>query len=122
MVDPALLSDGLVLSVAQRVSQTLDTDLDSVFPLGVPARVIIELKTAETITRLVRAPWGEPSNPMRADDLLAKFDAVAATYVEADAAPSLRAGLVALNADDLRPLLAALAQNTMMTTMSGYKE
>lgn len=107
MVDPTLLADPKTLAVAARVELALDPELDLAFPAGVPARVIVTLAD-ETITRTVLAPWGEPTNPMGWDDLLRKLDGLAAGRITPEAASALRAGIEALTAGELRPLLHAL--------------
>lgn len=109
MVDPALLDDPAVLALAARVELVVDPVLDQAFPLGVPARVSVTLP-GQMICRTVEAPWGEPANPMRWEDLLEKLDILGTQVLQPESAAALRHGVDALAAGEIRPLLAALRQ------------
>jgi 2-methylcitrate dehydratase PrpD len=75
-IAPALLGSQAVVSLAERVHLRVDPGLDARFPATVPARVTL-VSNHRSWTRLVEIPLGDPANPLRWSDLVAKFRVLA---------------------------------------------
>ena len=68
----ASLHDSNIVNFARRVTLTLNTDLNDLFPRKTPARVRVETP-AGRIEKTVTDPCGDPANPMTQAELEAKF-------------------------------------------------
>jgi len=115
MIDPALLVDQDVLNLSSRVELVVSEEFDPMFPAAVPARVTISTPN-EQITETSLAPRGEPTNPMSWDDLLEKFDTLAARSIDGASANELRQGILRMREGELTPLLSALGRRVMPRT------
>src|SRR5262249_11121564 len=111
-LEAAALSDAEAIALAGRIRLHLDPTFEALFPDSVPARVVVTT-AAGAVSETVMAPKGEPSNPMSWDELTDKFRTVAGRYLSAPATALLEQAIAALEAGDVRPLLAALAQPMM---------
>jgi len=68
----ASLHDSNIVNFARRVTLTLNTDLNDLFPRKTPARVRVETPVGR-IEKTVTDPRGDPANPMTQAELEAKF-------------------------------------------------
>lgn len=107
-LEAATLGDAMVLDCARKITMTVDPALDAMFPSAVPARIEVESRRGR-FSRTVTAPRGESSNPLGWDELGVKFQSVARGRISPAATAALVEAIAALDAGDIRPLLAALA-------------
>lgn len=106
------LADAAALAIAQRVRMVVTPEFDAMFPAAVPGAVRITTASG-TFRRTVLMPKGEPANPMRWDDIAAKFASVASGRIDARTAEAIRSGVQALRAGDIEPLRSALAASSI---------
>jgi 2-methylcitrate dehydratase PrpD len=111
-LEAAALGDAEAIALAGRIRLHLDPGFEALFPDAVPARVVVTT-AGGSVSETVMAPKGEPSNPMSWSELTDKFRTVASRYLSAPATLLLEQAIAALEAGDLQPLLAALAQPMM---------
>jgi 2-methylcitrate dehydratase PrpD len=107
-LENALLTDPAILAFAQHVTVAVASDLDSMFPRSVPARIAVTTRRG-ILSRTVLAPRGEPINPLSDDDLRAKFSTIARARLAPAISTSLLDALAALDAGELAPLLTGLS-------------
>ena len=77
------LDDSDIINFARRVTLTMDTGLNDLFPHKTPARVRVETP-AESIEKTVTDPSGDPANPMTQTELEAKFYRLTHRFLSAD--------------------------------------
>jgi len=102
------LSDARGLAISERVRMNVTPEFDAMFPAAVPGRV--RMTTAcGVFERTVLTPRGEPANPMRWEEIDAKFATIAAGRVGASVADGIRNAIAALRAGDITALQMLLA-------------
>jgi 2-methylcitrate dehydratase PrpD len=72
------LESGDVKEMMNRISCVLDPELDKVFPSRWPASVSIATKTGEIFSAHIEYPKGDPENPLSWEELIRKFNELAA--------------------------------------------
>jgi 2-methylcitrate dehydratase PrpD len=68
----ARIDDPAVRALAARVQVRHDPSLDAGYPAGRPARVTVRTSDGRVLSRFVALPYGDCTNPMRAEDRSAK--------------------------------------------------
>lgn len=111
------LSDEAVLSLAERITISVDSELDAMFSRAVPARVVVATSKGR-FTHTVLAPKGEPSNPLNWEELEAKFDQVAEHLMGAEERIALKKAVRALETGEVAPLRGILSRPLMCRTLS----
>ena len=101
------LDDAGVVQLAGRVSLRIDPEFDAMFPAKVPARVTVHAAGTRW-EKTVLDPFGEPTNPMRWDDLIAKLHVATRGLIDPPAKAALLLALDELRAGDIGPLRQAL--------------
>ena len=71
------------MNFARRVTLTVDTGLNDLFPRKTPARVRVETP-AGRIEKTVTDPRGDPANPMTQAELEAKFRRLTQAFLTSD--------------------------------------
>jgi 2-methylcitrate dehydratase PrpD len=99
------LGDSVTLALCKKVRTRIDARAQADFPEELSASV--QIKTAHaTHETYVQVPKGEPKNFLSADELRAKFDALAAPYLSARRRDEIAAALLALEqAQDIGSVL-----------------
>lgn len=107
--DPDALSDPDLIALRARVQLEVAPDLDAAFPQSYGARIRIEAGDGTLQGITCPAAWGDPENPMREADIIAKFRANAAygKLAAPQADGILQAVLTLPDAPDLSALQAA---------------
>lgn len=72
-----------IVNFARRVTLTVDTGLNDLFPRKTPARVIVETLDRR-IEKIVTDPRGDPANPMTQAELAAKFRRLTHRFLSSD--------------------------------------
>lgn len=67
------LADPVIVALSQRVSVTVDDELNKVYPDKTSSRVEIRLKDGRRLTCQVDIPKGDPRDPMETADIIAKL-------------------------------------------------
>lgn len=107
LADDALLSDPDVLGVSSTVESSVDPHLDVLFSAEVPARVTVQCE-AKSVSRTVRAPLGEPSNPISWEGLFKKFEDLSVDSLDPGTSGRINHALHTMRDGDLRPLMQEL--------------
>jgi 2-methylcitrate dehydratase PrpD len=103
------LSDAEVRALASKVKVNPSADLDRHYPKYWPGRVIVKSSGGETYSEEVIIPKGESGNPMSAEEVEAKFLALAAPVSGDERARSLLKEVSSLESrDSLKPLIEML--------------
>jgi len=102
-----VLDDPEVLAMASLVTCVPDPDTD--FPSRFPGQVIVHLADGRVINKRVTSSHGTPGNPMKHDEVVAKFHATAERAVTTEQAQKI-VGLVSelSKARDIADLMGAL--------------
>lgn len=79
----ASLHDSDIVNFARRVTLTVDTGLNDLFPRKTPAHVRVETPVG-TIEKTVTDPRGDPANPMTRAELEAKFCCLTREFLTAN--------------------------------------
>lgn len=107
-LEEALLGDREVLAFAPRVTLAVAPEFDSMFPQGVPARVVVD--TVRGVHQhTVLTPRGEPTNPMSDVDFVAKFSTIASKRLLPATTADLFDALAAFESGEIASLLANLS-------------
>jgi 2-methylcitrate dehydratase PrpD len=101
------LGDEEVIALSRRIFLTVDPELDLLFPLSVPARLILHLE-ADRVEKTVMAPLGEPANPLDWGALTRKFNLATGNLLSEPDRETLLAAFKDLEVGKLAPILAAL--------------
>ncbi|MBI1912473.1 MAG: MmgE/PrpD family protein [Deltaproteobacteria bacterium] len=75
------LHDEKLLKLVQKVRIVKDDDLDKMYPVAMPNRVEVKLKSGEFLTREIIYPKGHPKNPLSDLEVEEKFRSLAEWYL-----------------------------------------
>jgi 2-methylcitrate dehydratase PrpD len=101
------LADREVIALSRRIFLSIDPELDLLFPLNVPARLILHLHTGR-VEKTIMAPLGEPANPLDWRALTRKFNMATANFLSEPDRTTLLTAFADLEAGKLASILAAL--------------
>ena len=73
-LEPDALHDPVIRRTMEKVTCRPDAGLDELFPEALPARVTVQLKDGERVTKQIDHPKGEPERPFTDEELLAKCE------------------------------------------------
>ena len=105
----ASLDDAEVVQLAGRVTLRLDPAFEAMFSAKVPARVVVHA-AARRWEQTVLEPFGEPTNPMRWDDLVAKLHVATRGLIDPARKDTLLRATDDLRAGSIDKLREALRQ------------
>ncbi|MFB6452910.1 MmgE/PrpD family protein [Bradyrhizobium tunisiense] len=101
------LTDARVLDLAARIELEPSPDFATAFPLGTPARVIMDQgKGPEEM--MVLHPLGDVANPLSNDQVVAKFKNISRANIHAQWQDDILSALASCDTKGLLPLLVAL--------------
>ena len=103
------LDDAEVVQLAGRVTLRLDPAFQAMFSAKVPARVVVHA-AARRWEQTVLEPFGEPTNPMRWDDLVAKLHVATRGLIDPARKDALLRATDDLRAGSIDKLREALRQ------------
>ncbi len=72
------LKDPRIWTVINRIKGEASVEFEKMFPAKQPSRVTIRTKSGQTYSEYLEYPKGDPREPMTAEDLEAKFNALSA--------------------------------------------
>jgi len=108
--EPARL-DAATQALAARVTVREDPAFSAALPSLRPARVTLALRDGRRVQREVTTNRGDTESPYPAEEIIAKFDGLAAPVWGADGAAAIRAAVDAIDAaPDVRPFIALLEE------------
>lgn len=106
---PDKLADPRARDLQERVEMILDPDLDTLAPRYLPASVTLILRDGRRVSATVKAPRGDPENPLSRAELDDKFRRLSDGILEGDAIEEAIATVHGLeHVDDLGELTTVL--------------
>ena len=103
----AALADPRVRALMSRTDCVRDPALDATYPARWEGSVEIGLRDGRSVRKHIEFALGEPENPVSRDALVERFVELAGARLDADAARSLAAKLLRLDADPVLPDLGS---------------
>ena len=104
----ARLADRDVHGLARRITVRHDPQLDALFPVRSPARIVVRLATGAQLESPLTDPRGDPGRPLSWAELEAKFLTATAASLPAASQRTMLVAIERLRGGDLQPLRAAL--------------
>ena len=102
------LTDARVLDLAARIELEPSPDFATAFPVGTPARVIMDQgKGPEEM--IVLDPLGDVANPLSNDQIVAKFKNISRANIHTQWQDEILSALASLDTKGFPPLLASLS-------------
>jgi len=101
--EPARLDDPATRALMERVSVSVDTELDAAFPGKRAARITIQTRDGRRLTHLQPNRKGDPEQPLSDAELEGKLIELAAPVIGSDQARALLARLWTLDSSESLP-------------------
>ena len=106
---PEALADPAIRGLLERIHVEADPEFEALFPQKQPNRVTIETTLGETFEEYVEYPLGHWRAPLERDDLVAKFEALAAPDLDPGRVAAVYDLVMEFEAlDSMAPLFEAL--------------
>jgi 2-methylcitrate dehydratase PrpD len=88
--EPAALENANIRRLAAQISVSPDDELAAAYPAKRMARITVTTKDGRVLERFQKTRKGDPEDPLSDDELVAKFDELAASVIAPDDANALR--------------------------------
>ncbi|HWR83442.1 MAG TPA: MmgE/PrpD family protein [Candidatus Deferrimicrobium sp.] len=102
------LKDPRIWQVIDRIKGEASDEFEKMFPAKQPSKVIVTTKDGRQYSAYLEYPKGDPREPMTADDLTAKFNALSAELLSPKRQDEIRAAIFACEKMTAREFMAGL--------------
>jgi len=103
------VKDASLIPVMDMVKVVANQEFESLFPEFQPSRVTLTLRNGTSLQKRVDVPKGDPRDPMTAEEIGVKFEALGEGVIGAEKLARVRELVVSLDAlDSVAPLMEAM--------------